>query len=404
MRLEVPSVFAAIMTPVCKSVHYSVTDYIITLILSVVVGCDYNVAINHKLRPYPLIARLLGMRSFPDQSSVNAFLHSFTQGSLEELDLVLQILQQRFGLATQLPSVDLDIDATGMVVYGSTYEGAAKGYFPHQRGKNGYQFGLVSAAATGEALAECLLPGNLRPEHLMLDLIYGAAETLDSMDKIGLSTGDAGFGTEANVRDFQGASLHYLVKGRDPRTFAKRSKALREDEWEYAGLTSSAYELGNQKINPRSEIETRTILVRSLNNKGEWEYSHLYTDIPEMQMDAVQALKRYNQREEIESVNKIFKSALFAKHLRTREFLPIWAFLKLNLVTLNLLYWFRQRVLTPAGMGNLGIHDIVHRLMDVPGKMSLGDACAKLAVPSCHPLMVCAPTVAKVVSGISLKS
>lgn len=131
--------------------------------------------------------------------------------------------------------VDLDIDDTGFTVYGATYQCAAKGYFPRQRGQKGYQLGLVSAAKSGEALADYFLPGNLRPEQLLSELIYRVAETLGAMDQIGLIVLDAGFGTEANVSELQADFLSYLVKGGDPRTFQKIAKALAEYEWDYTG-------------------------------------------------------------------------------------------------------------------------------------------------------------------------
>jgi len=153
--------------------------------------------------------------------------------------------------------VDLDIDATGLTVYGATYQCAAKGYFPRQRGEKGYQLGLVSAAPSGEALANCFLPGNLRPEQLLPELIYGAAETLGAMDRIGLIVLDAGFGTEANIRELQANSLPYLVKGRDPRTFKKIASALPEYKWDYAGPHCDVYELGLQRVLPKSKVTTQ---------------------------------------------------------------------------------------------------------------------------------------------------
>ena len=56
-----------------KSVHYSPLQKLQTLICSLAVGCDWIKDINHKLRPYPVAAQLLGMQRFPDQSSINLF-------------------------------------------------------------------------------------------------------------------------------------------------------------------------------------------------------------------------------------------------------------------------------------------------------------------------------------------
>ncbi|KKM09868.1 hypothetical protein SY88_16950 [Clostridiales bacterium PH28_bin88] len=86
-RAGVPEILDQMLTPVRKIVSYTATDYLLTLVLSVAVGCDFNVAINHLLRPYPQVARLLDMPGFPEQSSVSGFLHTLSAASLEELDL-----------------------------------------------------------------------------------------------------------------------------------------------------------------------------------------------------------------------------------------------------------------------------------------------------------------------------
>ena len=402
-RAGVPEILDQMLTPGRKVVSYTATDYFLTLILSVAVGCDFNVAINHLLRPYPQVARLLGMQGFPEQSSVSNFLHTMSAASLEELDLVSQECQHQFGTSTHEKVVDLDIDATGLTVYGATYQCAAKGYFPRQRGEKGYQLGLVSAAPSGEALANCFLAGNLRPEQLLPELIYGAAETLGAMDRIGLIVLDAGFGTEANIRELQANSLPYLVKGRDPRTFKKIASALPEYKWDYAGPHCDVCELGMQKVLPKSDILSRTILFRHSNDKGEIDYGHIYTSLPATMMTD-QVVSRYNQREEIESVNKIVKSTLQAKHLRTRSKQSIEAFLKINLLTLNLLYAFRRLILRPAGMGELGIRDIVCRLMPIPAKFAQTGEGVKLSMPALHQFTNKAATAARVVSKFSLKS
>lgn len=401
-RAGIPEILG-LVTPVGKSVKYTTTDYLLTLVLSVAVGCDCNVAINHLLRPYPQVAHLLGMPGFPEQSQVSVFLHALTPLSLEELDLVMQQCQLSFGASACALEVDLDIDATGFTVCGATYQGVSKGYFPRQRGEKGYQLGLVSAASSGEALADYFLPGNLRPEQLMFELIYEAAEMLGSMDKIGLITLDAGFGTVVNISELQANSLQYLTKGRDPRTFHKIAKGLAKHEWSYAGPHCSVYELGEQRVTPKSKTFARTILFRYNNEKGEVNYGHFYTSLP-ASLGADQVALRYNQREEIESVNKIIKNTLHAKQLRTRAALSIEAFLKINLITLNLLYAFRRLILSPAGMGDLGIRDVVCRLMPIPAKFSQTKGGIRLGMPAKHQFIEKAAAAARVVSNFSPKS
>jgi len=45
-RAGIPEIFDQMLTPVRKIVSYNATDYFLTLILSIAVGCDFNVAIK----------------------------------------------------------------------------------------------------------------------------------------------------------------------------------------------------------------------------------------------------------------------------------------------------------------------------------------------------------------------
>lgn len=113
-----------------KTCDYTALPKLQTLMCSLTVGCEWTKAINYKLRPYPVVAELLGMTQFPEPSSVNRFLHHLGVAQCQQLTLIPEILLQRFGLWHQLARVDLDIDSTGLIVYGCTYEGIRKGYFP----------------------------------------------------------------------------------------------------------------------------------------------------------------------------------------------------------------------------------------------------------------------------------
>ena len=75
----------------------------------------------------------------------------------------------------------------------------------------------------------------------------------------------------------------------------------------------------------------RTIIFRYSTDKDGVDYGHIYTSLS-ASPGADQVVSRYNQREEIESVNKIVKSTLHAKRLRTRAEQSIEAFLKINLL------------------------------------------------------------------------
>jgi len=112
-------------------------DKIATLFSSIVVGCSHIKDINHKLTPYPSAAPLFGMERFPDQSQINRFLNRVGPEEISELCLIFEGVLEKVALFQDEEKVDLNIDTTGLVVYGNRYQFARKGYFPKRREQKG---------------------------------------------------------------------------------------------------------------------------------------------------------------------------------------------------------------------------------------------------------------------------
>ena len=68
-----------------KKVDYTVQQKIITLLLSVAIGCKYTSDINDKLVPDTVAANLLDMDRFPDQSQINELIRRIDSKGIEQL-------------------------------------------------------------------------------------------------------------------------------------------------------------------------------------------------------------------------------------------------------------------------------------------------------------------------------
>lgn len=68
-----------------KSVCYTPFQKLQVLISSILVNCSCTRDINHKLKPYPEVARLLGIQNIPDQSTINRFLNRFDVNDVVDL-------------------------------------------------------------------------------------------------------------------------------------------------------------------------------------------------------------------------------------------------------------------------------------------------------------------------------
>lgn len=125
-----------------KEVSYSTVDKIATLFSSIIVGCSHIKDINHKLTPYPSAASLFEMKRFPDQSQINRFLNRMGPEEIIQLSLTFEAILNKIALFQDEEKVDVNVDATGLTVYGNHYQFARKGYFPKKRGRKGYQLSL----------------------------------------------------------------------------------------------------------------------------------------------------------------------------------------------------------------------------------------------------------------------
>lgn len=68
-----------------KKVDYSVRQKIVTIAISIAAGCEYTSDINEKLVPDTVVAELIDMPRFPDQSQINELLRRMTKENVDQL-------------------------------------------------------------------------------------------------------------------------------------------------------------------------------------------------------------------------------------------------------------------------------------------------------------------------------
>jgi len=106
--------------PFPDGTDYSSQQKSLVLIAALATACSYNVDINHQLKPYPALAQLFHLQQIPDQCTINRYIN-LTQGfDVGDLQLILEDTQRNLGLWRLEKKVDVDLDSTGLVVYGKT--------------------------------------------------------------------------------------------------------------------------------------------------------------------------------------------------------------------------------------------------------------------------------------------
>jgi len=163
-EMGLPAAFRHFLHLKQKQLRYDPIDKLLTFFVSLVEGCGYTSDINHRLKPYPALARAWGLTEFAGQNAVNGTLHALTWEHVQQIEQVFQQLFAQNSLALRQSLADplvVDIDTKGLAVSprSKRFEWAERGYFPDARNQKGLQF---SAAFIGAEFRE-VLGGHLAP-------------------------------------------------------------------------------------------------------------------------------------------------------------------------------------------------------------------------------------------------
>jgi hypothetical protein len=371
--------------PFPDGTDYSSQQKSLVLIAALATACSYNVDINHQLKPYPALAQLFHLQQIPDQCTINRYIN-LTQGfDVGDLQLILEDTQRNLGLWRLEKKVDVDLDSTGLVVYGKTYEFANKGYISGHRGKKGYQLNLGICSSTAECLALMLDPASVPPGERFWDILYSIAEIVGSFDRIGLIRADAIHGTKDNMRMLLEREASFLLKGKDSRTARNLAAEIPPHQWETMDILHEVAEARPLSVSAH-HAPVRTVLVKTKKPDGP-KYSHLYTTISKLQKEPIEIAHQYNERQIIEAEIKGERNGPKLNHLRTRSFWGIYSYLIHLALAMNLVLIFRHTVLKGTALHESGLKELTTRFMNIPAKIVNRNGKLLLGFPQRHPLV-----------------
>ena len=218
-----------------KEIEYTVHQKLITLLLSVVIGCRYTSDINHKLVHDKFAAQMMGMSRFPDQSQINELLRRADHNSVEQLkDVHQQLFMQNAGCLSTTGYTTADIDQSGLIANGKKYELASKGYFCKKKNQRGYQ---LSAAFCGgensETLSVYLDPENSHCSTRFDDLLHDVLVKLKDVVKERrlILRIDSGYGSDENIQKIRYKVL-FVAKAYSTVRASNIAKSIRKEDWE----------------------------------------------------------------------------------------------------------------------------------------------------------------------------
>ncbi len=347
-----------------KKVNYSVYQKLITIIMSIAIGCEYMKDINEKLAPETLAANMFGMDKIPDQSQINELLTRMDNDSIKQLeDIHHKTLIDNSSSISSTKMLVVDIDQSGLIANGKTYELADKGYFAKKKNQRGYQLSVAFTGETSETIAMKLDSGNTHcTEHydeLINDILSKYQNQLHN-ENLTLRT-DSGFGSMENIEKLMNIKgLKFITKGYSTKSAANLAKNIPYSEYTQADNSVWVYELPE-------EIGLRKIIVQTLSKSGKITYSLLITNISRNQMSSVEAFHFYNERQTIEAFFNMAKNIYHMRNLRTTKFYGIYAFLWLVFITHNLISCFKSTILAGTELENVGVRVMIKKLGNIRG-------------------------------------
>jgi len=348
-----------------KEVRYTVYQKLLTVMVSIIMGCQSTKDINEVLGPETLAANMLSMDRFPDQSQINALLTRTDEESITQLrDIHHQLFREHSHSVFSGEEVVADIDASGLLANGKTYEFAKKGYFSKKKGQSGYQMSAAFIGEHSEAIGLYLDSGNTHCQSRLKDLLASIVSKYPEHLRTGKLTVrlDSGYGSAKNIEGLMGIkNLKFMVKAYSTKTAANTAKNIAFDDYTQVNGGAWVYEL------PQMESGLRMILVQVLSETGELTYTLLYTNISKKKLSAVEAFHFYNGRQTIEAFFKMAKNTYGIKNLRTRKFYGIYTFLWMVFMTHNLITWFKTTKLHGTKLKNMGVKTLVEKCSRVKG-------------------------------------
>ena len=340
-----------------KEVNYTVHQKMITLLLSIIMGCKYTSDVNHKLVPDTVAANMFDMKRFPDQSQINELIRRIDEKGIEQLASVHhQMFMQNAQCLSSSGFIVVDIDQSGLIANGKTYEAAQKGYFSKKKNQRGYQLSAAFCGETSETISLYLDPGNTHCSARFDDLVKDTLVKLSDVAKEHrlILRIDSGYGSDDNISKICDKVL-FVAKAYSTVRAANIAKTIKKEDWKEVDGCVDVFEL------PIVE-GLRHIVVRTLTSKGSFEYTMLVSNIPSRRMSAIEMFHFYNKRQTIEAFFKTCKNVYHIKNLRTRKFDGIYAFLWFVFIAHNLLSWFKSTVLSDTELEGIGTKTLIEKL------------------------------------------
>ena len=334
--------------------QYRPSELILALLYAIIVGLR-RINKTDILQYNGAFLEMLGLKRFPDQSTLRRFLKRLSPKSIRQFARLHDSLRAHlFALPQQRSSLAFDLDSTVLIVYGRA-EGARGGYNPKKPGRRSYHPLLCFEAGFQEFWHGSLRPGNAGASSgavPFLKVCLAKAPSTIARSRMRFRM-DSGFYGSPVIRFLEASGCGYVMVAREYRNIKARAQGCRfqalANGWEVAEF--------REKVHHKMERPHRFIVVRrpipqdpedaaqlTLFKDRRYAYHVLVTNLA---LSPWRVYRFYSLRATIEKNIREFVYDYPLGKIPTDTWTANVAFFQLVLFAADIVHWFKRLCLPP---------------------------------------------------------
>ena len=357
-----------------RNANYRAADLILALLYATIAGLR-RINKTELLQYNGTFLDLLGLRRFPDQSTLRRFLQRLPIKSIRQLvGLHDRLRSQLFSLPQTPSSLIFDLDSVVLTLYGHQ-QGARVGYNPKKKGRRSYHPLLCFEAYRQEFWHGSLRPGNTVANTgvvFFLQRCLAKVPACIARSRIRVRA-DSGFFGGKFIGTLENQGLGYVIVAKEYRPIKERARAARfhklrsgfevaEFRYQTHGWPRARRLVVMRRPIPEDPVEAKQLTLFKDRRYG---YSVFVTNLD---LEPWRIWKFYQPRAIIEKNIRELLYDLPLGKIPSGDWVANVAFFQLVLFACNLVHWFR-RLCLPAPYRTATVETVRTDFLVLPARL-----------------------------------
>ena len=337
-----------------KSSEYHPSELILALIYAIIMGLR-RINKTEILKYNGAFLEMLGLKSFPDQSTLRRFLKRLPPKTIRQLVRLHDSLRTHlFSLPKERTTLIFDLDSVVIVIYGK-HQGARIGYNPKKRGRRSYHPLLCFESRFQEFWHGSLRPGNAASSTGAIPFLkvclHKVPQTV-ARSRIRFRM-DSGFYGSRMVRFLDGTGCGYVIVAKEYPNIKKKARGCRFHP------LGNGWEVGEfwEKVHHKQKVRHRFVVVRRPIPEDPQEAKQLtlfkdkkyiyHVFVTNLKLSPWRVYLFYNPRATIEkNIRELLYDYPLGK-IPTDSWISNVAFFQILLFAADIVHWFKRLCLPP---------------------------------------------------------